>query len=630
MQPSEEIKSKLDIVDVIREYIQLKPAGVNFRAPCPFHNEKTPSFVVSPEKQIWHCFGCGKGGDIFSFIMEHEGLNFSEVLRVLAPKAGVKLKQYDPKMSSQRNRLLDIVDLSRRFYYQKLVNPVNSEALNYLKNRGITEDVIDEWQIGYAPESWDDLFLFLKSKGFREPEIFLSGMVIKKEGVNRFYNRFRRRIMFPINDINGNPVGFSARIIPGGDEQQDKIGKYINSPQTLIYDKSKILFGLDKAKKEIKNKNQVIIVEGQMDVITAHQHGFKNVIAQSGTALTREQVGLIKRYTTNLLFALDSDQAGQSAISRDDMVVKSFDYVETEIKDSFGKTKKYIDPKLSYNINIKVIEMPHGKDPDECIKNNKEDWEKAVLSAKPIMQYYFDLVFFSVNLESIEIRKKVAQKLLLKISELSDMVEKDYWIKVLAEKLDTTEAFLREELDVISKNNKKTVNYESNNRKIVEQVIPKNRQEILSEFFLSLIIKFPILSETITDIVHTDYMADSKYKEVYKNFILYYNSIRDKFDYKDWKLWIQNKEKIDNNKGDQLEILKLLDKLVLLGDENFYNLDTEKAKAEILRIAKDLKTDYLINRKKELEKLIIQADKEKDEEQVMELIKDLKTLNDEI
>ncbi|MDP2753594.1 MAG: CHC2 zinc finger domain-containing protein, partial [Nitrospirota bacterium] len=222
-------------MEVIRDYIQLKPAGINFRALCPFHREKTPSFMVSPEKQIWHCFGCQEGGDIFSFIMKMEGVSFVEALRMLAPKAGVKLAAQDTKTASQRNMLLDIVELSSKYYHKILTESGQAKAVReYLAERGLTEETIEEWRVGCSPDSWDDLIIFLKSKGYNENEIFSAGMSVKKEGANRFYNRFRGRIMFPIFDASGNAVAFSARV-SSEKEAEEKMGKYINSPQTMIY-----------------------------------------------------------------------------------------------------------------------------------------------------------------------------------------------------------------------------------------------------------------------------------------------------------------------------------------------------------------------------------------------------------
>ncbi|MDO8261071.1 MAG: DNA primase, partial [Candidatus Magasanikbacteria bacterium] len=387
MQPSEEIKAKLDIVDVIRDYVPLKPAGVNFRACCPFHREKSPSFVVSPEKQIFHCFGCGKGGDIFSFVTQIEGIEFVEALRMLAQKAGVTLQRIDPKINSEKNKVLDIIDLSRKYFHHILRNNKEAQAArDYLKKRGLKDETIDEWQIGYSLDSWDGLLQALLARGYKEAEILKSGMIIKKENTNKHYDRFRDRIMFPINDVNGSTVAFTARINPAK-EATDKMGKYINSPQTMVYDKSKILFGLDRAKLEIKANDSVIITEGQMDVISSHQAGFKNVVASSGTALTTEQIILIKRFTNNISLAFDHDAAGAMAADRG-------------IKEA-----------MQADMNIKVIEIPNGKDPDECIKNNPADFERAVKNAKAMMQYYFDITLEKLNVEELEGKREAVKKL---------------------------------------------------------------------------------------------------------------------------------------------------------------------------------------------------------------------------
>ncbi|MFA6551593.1 MAG: DNA primase, partial [Patescibacteria group bacterium] len=339
MDQKDEIKSRLDLVEVIREYVQLKAVGVNFQARCPFHREKTPSFVVSPERQIWKCFGCGKGGDVFSFIMEMEGLSFIEALRELAPKAGIELKRHNPQEISKRNRLLDIMELAVKYYHKLLIEaPSAKPALAYLKNRGLSDDMIEKWQIGYSPESWDSILNFLKAGGYSEQEIFLSGLTVKKENANSYYDRFRGRIMFPINDYNGSPVAFSARVSPER-EAAEKMGKYINSPQTPIYDKSRILFGLDKAKQFIRENEAAIIVEGQMDAISSHQAGVKNVVASSGTAFSAEQIKLIKRYTDNILFSFDSDAAGELATNRGEEAARDFvnQAQKIEAEDSSGQ-----------------------------------------------------------------------------------------------------------------------------------------------------------------------------------------------------------------------------------------------------------------------------------------------------
>ena len=635
LQPSDEIKSKIDIVDLIREYIPLKPAGVNFRARCPFHREKNPSFMVSPERQIWHCFGCGKGGDIFSFVMEMEGINFVEALRMLASKAGVVLRRSDPKLASQRNRLLDIVELARKYYQQALGSDEAKAVKKYLIDRGLTEDTLAEWQIGYSRDSWDSIFNFLKEKGYSENEIFLAGMVVKRgferapangahtnsNNVAGFYDRFRGRIMFPINDINGNAVAFSARVNPVK-EEEEKMGKYINSPQTMIYDKSKILFGLDKAKLEIKKQDLAIIVEGQMDTITAHQHGFKNIIASSGTALTRDQVNILKRYTDNIALAFDMDEAGELAAERG-------------IKEA-----------MAAEMNIKVIVLPAGKDPDECIRKNPEVWEKAVAEAKLMMQYYFDKTLAGLDLDMVENRRQAVKILLPVIAKLGNKIEQDFWLKNLSEKIDVKEDLLRETLSKLSpvhyqgaRGEDKTEQDDSASPGPAEQIKEKSRVEKLSELLLTLILKFPSLLDYSVNHIQIDQIIGSENQFIYRNLIFYYNNIINKLtgqdsedkeemiNYHNFRQWLANESTSDNNlEEDQL---KILDRLVFLGDNEFYDLKIEQAKDEIIKMIVVLRKHYLFNRMKEVEKMITQKEKEQDEEAMKELMEELKILSEE-
>jgi len=639
LQPSDEIKSRLDIVDVLRDYIQLKAAGVNFRARCPFHREKTPSFMVSPEKQIWHCFGCGKGGDIFSFVQEIEGIDFLEALRMLAPKAGVTLKRQDPKIASQRNRLLDILELSRKYYHKVLLDSDKAKyAREYLKDRGLAEEIIEEWQIGYSPDGWENICGFLKQRGFNENEIFLAGMSIKSNNRPGFYDRFRDRIMFPINDVNGSTVGFSARVNPNK-EAEEKMGKYINSPQTLIYDKSKILFGLDKAKMEIKAKDLAVLVEGQMDVITAHQNGYKNVVASSGTALTQEQVNLIKRYTNNFAFALDSDKAGQMAIDRGENVVREQDRKFTNGEDSQGKNKRYLDTTASYNINRRVIIIPDGMDPDEFIKSKPKEWENAVEKSIPMMQYHFDKALSSLDLDKIEDRRVAVQKLLPIISKIGNSIEQDYWLKVLSEKIDTKESLLRETLKSISVKDFSQKDYSEDKKEKIENVRVLSREEKSSELLLAILLKFNSLVEYTLNQIQIDQVAGDENRLFYKNLIFYYNNIindvfRDSslvgsealINYKNYRNWLESESK-NQKENNQL---KLLDKLVILGDEEFYNFQEDQAKKELINITLYLKKNYLISRMREIERLISQSEKEKNVDETKELLEEFKVLSDEL
>lgn len=622
-QPSDEIKSKLDIVDVIREYIPLKPAGVNFRALCPFHREKSPSFVVSPEKQIFHCFGCQKGGDVFSFVMEMDGISFIDALRNLAPKAGVTLKKQNPKLTSQRNRLLDIVEFSRNYYHKILTQSDKAKsAREYLSKRGLTEETIEEWQIGYSPDSWDDLINLLKNKGFNDKEIFQAGMSVNKEGTSRFYNRFRGRIMFPINDVNGNTVAFSARVSPEK-EADEKMGKYINSPQTMLYDKSRILFGLDKAKKEIKNNDLTIITEGQMDVITAHQHGYKNAVASSGTALTTEQVVLLKRYSNNIALAFDMDKAGEMAAERG------------------------IREAMSAEMNAKVIEVPAGKDPDECIKNNKDEWEEAVKNAKPFMEYYFDKTFAGLDLSQVDGKRQAAKKLLPVLAKLGNKIEQDFWMKKLGQALDVGEDILRETIRenkpkarqeyAASASSTQATNADSA-QSSSEKPVKQSREEMLSELFIALMLKFPSLIEYAINHIQPDQIVGSRNQSLYRNIIIYYNNLIDNWtqeggqteppqvSYGGLKQWFENSEVQEDKDGQ----LTLLDKLALLGDKDFFDFEIEQAKNEAIKIAVTLKKYYLLNRRKEINKLIAQAEQEGNEDYIKNLMEEFKQLTDEI
>src|SRR3989339_243372 len=316
----QQIKDKIDIVDLISEYCQVKPAGANFKCRCPFHNEKTPSFMISRDRQSWHCFGCAKGGDIFSFIEEIEGLEFKEALRYLADKAGVVLTQYRSEVdSSLKNRIKEANLQAARFFHNFLLKmPTAEPARQYLRQRGVSDEMVELWQIGYVPEQWDLLTQYLLKKGIGIDDLVAAGLTIAKEGADKrtargFYDRFRGRIMFPLGNAQGDIVGFTGRVLV---EKEGNQGKYVNTPQTLVYDKSEVIFGLSKAKSEIKSKDLAVMVEGQMDVVACHQAGMKNVVASSGTALTEAQIRLLLRYTHNLAMAFDSDEAGQKAARR--------------------------------------------------------------------------------------------------------------------------------------------------------------------------------------------------------------------------------------------------------------------------------------------------------------------------
>ena len=415
---TEEIKARLSIIDVLGEYIRLERAGANWRANCPFHNEKSPSFMVSEDKQIWHCFGCQKGGDVFGFVMEIEGLDFRGALELLAEKAGVELKKTNPVQAAQKNKTLDILEMATKFYQAHLLQTASGKKiLEYLKDRGINDESIKNFRLGYAPNGWTNTLDFLIKNGFAEQEIAKTGLLVEsqKSGGRRFYDRFRDRIMFPIADVNGKIVGYSARVAPGGDESQ---AKYVNTPETEVYHKSKILYGISRAKGEIRQQKSVLLVEGNMDVIAAHQAGIKNTVAVSGTALTEEHLNIIKRYTDNIKMCFDMDSAGEAA------------------------TKKSLKLCFEKEINAQVVRLPSGKDAADLVKNDPGALKVAVEGAQSAMEYLFANTFKKFDKEKVEDKKIITQELLEMIGYLANDVEKNHWLKKLAEELEIEESVL--------------------------------------------------------------------------------------------------------------------------------------------------------------------------------------------
>lgn len=607
MGQAEEIKTKLDIVEVIREYTPVKAVGMNFQALCPFHNEKTPSFVISPDKQIWHCFGCGRGGDVFSFVMEKEGLGFMETLRLLAPKAGVVLQYENPEVYSQRNRLLDLLELTGKYYAHLLNNPIGLKAREYLLSRRLKEETISAWNLGYSQEAWDDLYKFLKArplsgKKYTDEEIFLAGLSIKKEGqtgARGYYDRFRDRIMFPIWDVNNNIIAFTARINPEK-EKTEKTGKYINSPQTAVYDKSRVLFALNKAKMAIRKEDLAIVVEGQMDAISCHQYGFNNVVASSGTALTTEQVALIKRFTNNVALAFDMDKAGQMAADRG------------------------IREVLAQELNLKIIILPNGKDPDECLRNNPDDFRQAIINAKPMLEYYFEKISGDLDLEKLDNKIKVRDQMFIMIDLVSNQTERGYWLKKISEELGFSENDTREEFQVWKSKQAKTtgaqVNKNDKTKKAEVVSEYRTREERLEELLLSLLVKFPDLIVYALSNLEPEYISALEKSRFYKSLIIYYNKTAS-LDYAQFRLYLEEQGENDE---------KLLDKLILLGEKDFYDFDAGQAKSETIKIIVELKK-YAFQRKiKKLEKTIAAAEKDGHSEDFELLMMELKNLTDEI
>ncbi len=415
----QEIKDKLDIVEVISSYIPAKKSGANYKASCPFHNEKTASLMISPQKQIWHCFGCGEGGDVFGFVMRYENLEFREALQQLAQKAGVQLpertsgSQADKKISED---LVRINNFTAKFYSKQLESEIAKEAQGYLEKRGLNKQTITNWEIGFAPDSFDALIRALQSKKVTSQAALAAGVVAKNDR-GTIFDRFRNRITFPIKNFFGDVVGFTARVLPSGDE---KTAKYINSPETSIYNKSKILFGLYAAKSAIRKLDEAVVVEGQMDCITAHQAGFDNTVATSGTAMTEDHLRLLGRLTKNLKFCFDADGAGMQALRRAGELA------------------------MTMGFRIKVIKLPNeAKDPDELIRNNPGLWRKAVADSVWFIDFYIDSAEKRFAFGSLEQKQNLTEEVMPLLRYVANPLEQGHYIRMISERFAVTENELR-------------------------------------------------------------------------------------------------------------------------------------------------------------------------------------------
>ncbi len=448
-----EIRNAADIVDIVSETVRLRKQGNNYVGLCPFHSEKTPSFMVSHEKQIFRCFGCGEGGNVFSFIMKRDSLSFPEAVKALAQKVGIQLpEQENPEKAAEiklRDRYFKINELAKNFYQYILQNHgIAKDARRYLEQRQISSETIEKFQIGYAPPSWNSLLQFLSNKGFSGKELETVGLVLPRtRGSEGHYDRFRNRIMFPIWNVQGKIVGFGGRVL------DDTLPKYLNSPESLLFNKSHNLYGLNKALESIRQSDQVIIVEGYLDVITCHQAGINNVVASLGTALTREQGKLLLRYAKNVIMAYDTDAAGVKA------TMKGW-----QLLDELG-------------FRLKVVSMPNGKDPDEFIKNHgKEKFLQLVQEyGQNLCDYQTDRAMEKFDIYTLEGKFKIASEVIPSINNMSNEIEKDETINRLAKRLHLSPEAIRAEVEKFTRtsrndwrNRDKIVDIRNNNTDFVK------------------------------------------------------------------------------------------------------------------------------------------------------------------
>jgi DNA primase len=465
----EEVKNRLDIVEVIGNYIKLQKCGANYRARCPFHSEKKASFFISPARQIWHCFGCGLGGDTFKFIMQIEGMEFGDALRMLAQKTGVQLKSVKPELRAERTRLYEICELASKFFEKQLgESKAGQLAKKYLLDRGIKEESIKKWRVGYAPSISRALTDFLISNRYKTEEIKKAGLMVKSERGD-YFDRFRSRIIFPVSDLNSQIVGFGGRIF--GEKAKKEIAKYVNTPNTFLYDKSRTLYGLDKAKVEIRRGKSCILVEGYTDCILAHQAGHQNTVATSGTALTPSQLRILKRYSENLVTAFDMDIAGDTA------------------------TKRGIDLAQNMDFNIKVITMPEGKDPADVISKDSQLWQKLIQEARSILDFYFETTLSRFNKEKSEDKREISKVLLPIIKRIPNRITQSHWIQRLARELKVKPEDIEEEL----RKTKLEISFVEDTKPEGVSSSPKPRRQKIEERLLSLIFQKPELHQLISE-----------------------------------------------------------------------------------------------------------------------------------
>jgi len=486
--PIDEIKNRLDIVEVIGSYIKLQKAGANLRAVCPFHSEKKPSFFISPARQIWHCFGCGKGGDIFGFVKEIEGVEFGDALRILAQRAGVELKRQSPELRTQRERLYEILEMACQFFEKQLEGgKTGQEAKKYLLDRGISEESLKKWRVGYAPDVWQGLSDFLTSRGYQKEEIKRAGLGLTSEK-GSFYDRFRGRIIFPVFDLNSQVIGFGGRVFKEKDKAE--VAKYVNTPQTIVYDKSRTLYGLDRAKVEIRKKNFCVLVEGYIDLIMAFQAGFENVVATSGTALTPFQLRILKRYSENLITAFDMDVAGDTA------------------------TKRGIDLAQVQGFNVKIAVLPEGMDPADLIQKNSKAWEEKIKNAKSIMDFYFESTLSKLDKATPEGKGEISKVLLPVIKRIPNRIVQSHWTNKLAKELETKEEKIEEELKKVKFDGySKVYGIEPEEMK---NLPVKSRKELIEERLVILFLKSPKCLENIEE-KHIVEICSPPIKEILNN-----------------------------------------------------------------------------------------------------------------
>lgn len=430
MTTIDEIKNRIDIVDLVGETVKLRRAGKNYTGFCPFHpNSRTPAFVVFPDSGTWRCFGqCNEGGDIFRFIMKKDGLDFQQALQALAQRAGVELEPLTPEKKTedeQSERLRALLEEAVNFYRHHLLQTAAGKpAREFLQKRGLQPVTIETFGLGYAPDSWDAALNYFSGKGYARQDLLNAGLVTERQGREGVYDRFRNRVLFPIRDAGGGMAGFGARML-----NPDDVPKFLNSPQTPLFDKGRLLYGLDQARKSIRSQDQAVIVEGYLDVIILHQAGFTNTVSPMGTALTEDQLRMLKRFSRRIVLALDADAAGEKATLRGlEVARQALDHTNEMVFDARGLVRN----EARLQADLRVTTIPTGMDPDEVVLRSPQEWADIVAAAQPVVIHVMDTLMAGRNLDDPKIKSEIAAQVTPLIEDVPDAVERDAYRQRLA------------------------------------------------------------------------------------------------------------------------------------------------------------------------------------------------------
>jgi len=493
MSVIDEVKERLDIVEVISSYIPLQKSGRNYKALCPFHSEKTPSFVVFPDSQRWHCFGaCGEGGDVFAFVMKREGWDFRTALEELARRAGVELRPRTPaqaQVEEEADRLRGLLTAAAKYYHHLLRHAPEAEAARaYVVRRGLSDGTVERFLLGCSLPGWERTRAYLTERGYTVEELVEAGLLVQREDGSSTYDRFRDRLMIPIRDVQGRMSGFGARTL-----DPEGVPKYINSPQTVLFDKGRTLFGLDLARQAIRREDRVVIVEGYMDVMQAHQAGFANVVAQMGTALTETQLRQLQRYTKRFVLALDPDVAGVQATLRGVEVAReALDQEQKPVFDPRG----LVGYEARLGAEIRVLQLPSGQDPDDLIRQNPQRWKALVQEAKPVVEFYMQYLLASSDLDDAKAKKHIADTMLPILRSVSDPVERNAYAQKLVRALRISAPQF---LHALEKKTRRTANRWAKQDETPLSEMLESREASLESYCLSRLLQRPGLLSQVNE-----------------------------------------------------------------------------------------------------------------------------------